>query len=159
MSLRQATQAALKFFPALSDVALLAARTKLTIMNVRSAVARHTRVTQRRSVLVLGRFLDVAAFALDLAVRAVQHVLGAFVVVEVPQRPRAGVVATLTAHAQLQFMAVILLVARITIFGCIFEAQRQMTTFAGGGNVSPGECELRQPMVVAFHLPDAVGVA
>jgi len=87
MSLRQPTQTALKFFPALRHVALFAALTKLPIVNIRSAMARHTGVPQRGCILTLGRLLRMAALAANFAVRAVEHILGALVVIEVPQRP------------------------------------------------------------------------
>lgn len=78
-------------------MALLTSDTKLPIMDIFALMARNAVAPHIRCVFAFGRFFLVATFTSDLTVRPIQYVLGAFVVVEIPQLPGPGVMAILTA--------------------------------------------------------------
>ena len=89
---------------------LLAAHTKLAIVNIIFSVASQTIAAHWRRIFVLGSLLGMATLASDLHVRSVQRVLGSLVVIEIPQGPGTGVVATLATHTQFLFVLVFFLV-------------------------------------------------
>lgn len=93
-----------------------------------------------------------------LHVRTIERILGPLVVVEIPQAPGAGVMATLAAHAQRLLMFVFLLVARKTVTRGVFETRRQMTALAGCRNMPSGQWEPGRGMVELFNLPGPVAV-
>jgi hypothetical protein len=78
-------------------MALLTSNAKLPIMHIFTLMARNAIASHVRCIFALRRFISVAAFTSDLAVSPVQYVLGALVVVEIPQLPGSGVMAILTA--------------------------------------------------------------
>ena len=78
-------------------------------MNIIFAVAGQAIAANRRGIFALGRRLFVATFTTHLHVRAIQNVLGSLVVVEIPQAPGTGVMATLATHTQRLFVFVFFL--------------------------------------------------
>lgn len=127
-------------------------------MNIIFAVTGQAVAANRRCIFALGRGLFVATFTKHLDVCTIQRVLGSLVVVEIPQAPGSGVMATLATHAQLLFVLVFLLMARKTISGRILEARRLMATLAGRGHMASSKRKPRQRMVEFLNLPGLVTV-
>jgi hypothetical protein len=97
LRLKAVTGTALKLFPAFGHMALLTSDTKLAIMHVFALMARNAIAAHVRGVFAFRRFFLVTTLASNLAVSTIQYVLGAFVVVEIPQLPGSGVMAIFTA--------------------------------------------------------------
>ena len=81
-------------------------------MRVVAAVAGDTGLRHRADVLARRRGERVAGLACNTAMPAFEFVVGALLVVEVPQLPVARVVAPFAALAEAEFVLVVLLVAR-----------------------------------------------
>jgi hypothetical protein len=97
LRLKAVTGTALKFFPTFGYMALLTSDAKLAIMHVFTLMARNATAAHVGCVFAFRCFFLMAAFTSDLAVSPIQYVLGAFVVVEIPQLPGSGVMAIFTA--------------------------------------------------------------
>jgi hypothetical protein len=97
LRLKAVSGTALKFFPAFGHMALLTPDAKLAIMHVFTLMARDAIAPHVRGVFAFRCFFLVTALTSNLAVRPIQHILGAFVVVEIPQLPGPGVMAIFTA--------------------------------------------------------------
>ena len=122
-------------------------------------MACQTVATHRRCIFAFGCFLGVTFFAADLAVRTIKHVFGALVMVEVPQSPRPGVMATLTTQAQFLLVLVFFFVAGVTLPRRILETRGLVAGFTSCNNVSTGQWKARQRMIEFAHFPVTVVVA
>ena len=130
-------------------MATLALLAKPSLMNVLAIVATGTGI--RRQHLVAGHRLLMAIGAFGLLVGSVNPVLGAFVVVEIPDFPVAGIVATLALLAQTQFVLVFLLMARPAIRLGVLEFRRFMALLAVGLDMLAQQREFRL-VVVEAHI-------
>lgn len=124
-------------------MALFAAHTKLTVMDIFGPMTRHAVVAQRRGILAFGCLLLVTALASHFTVRPVKFVFTAFVVIEVPQLPGTGVVAALATHTKFELVLVFLLVTGETVTRSVFESRCQVATLAGCRNMPSGKREPR----------------
>lgn len=103
-----------------------------------------------------GRFLLVATLARHFAVLTVEPIGRTLIVVEVPQRPGAGVVATLATRTKLLLVLVFLLVTGKTIAWRVLETGALVTALASGRDVPTGQREACQPMVKLGDAPRTI---
>ena len=136
-----------------------AAHAKLTIVCVVLAVAADAVVAHGRRILALRRGLAVATLASYLEVPAIQPVLGALVVVEIPDQPGPCVVAALALFAEFELVLVFLLVTREAVARRIFEPAGLMALVAFDRHVFPSQREAGLGVVKARGFPGAVAVA
>ena len=80
-------------------------------MHIFGLMTRHAVAAKGCSILVFGGLLLVTLDTTDLAVRAIEHIFGSLVMIEVPQDPRPCVVTTLTTLTQGEFVFVFFFVA------------------------------------------------
>ena len=132
---------------------------KLAVVGIVCTMAGYASGAHRRRVLAPGCLLLVAAFALDLFMCAVQRVLCAFGVVEIPYRPCTGVMATFAALSKLELVFVFLLVAGIAVPWRFPEEGVLVAVLADDGNVFSGQRKPAQVMVELVDLPGAVAMA
>ena len=121
-------------------------------------MACHAVRTHWCRVFSLRRFLFVAAFALDLFVRTIQWIFGAFGVVKLPDRPGAGVVAALAVLPKLELVLVFFFVARIAVARRVFKQGGLVTVLAHHSAMTPGERKTAQIVVKLVDFPRTVAV-
>jgi hypothetical protein len=139
-------------------VTLLTAHTKLTVMHILTLMARDAIASQVRCIFAFRCFFLMAAFTGKLAMRAVQSVIGAFVMIEIPQLPGSGVMAILTAFTEFEFVLIFLLVASVAFPGRILVTSCLVAALASGSNVPPRERKTRQTVVKLLYFPVFVSV-
>jgi len=138
---------------------LLTAHAKLAVMDVLILVTTDAITAQWGCILASRCLLLMATRTTDFPMRAVKHIFGLLVVIEVPELPGACVVAGLALHTQGQLVLVFLFVAAITIARRIFKSWRLVTTLAGCHNVPTGQWELGYAMIKLSDEPSTVVVA
>jgi len=153
------THAIADCFPVVGPMALLAAIAKLTVMHVVSGVAGDAGTAQWRRGLALGGWLLVTALAAHLAVRAIEAVFRAPVMVEVPHRPGAGVMAGIALTAQPFLVLVLGRVTGITVTRGIPVTAGLVAALARCGGVAPSQGKARARMVELGHGPGLVAMA
>lgn len=139
-------------------MALLAPYTKLPIMNIFTLVARNAIATYRGCIFTFWCFIFVTAFTSHLTMRTIQHILGLFVVIEIPQLPRSGVMAVLTAFTQFELVLIFPLVASVAFLRGILVTSCLVAALASGGDVPAGQWKFCQTMVKLLNFPVFVGV-
>ena len=145
--------------PVRHGVALFAANAELAVVDVVAPMTGDAGVAHRRGVAALGRLALMAGFAGHLAVRTVELVVGALVVVVVPHRPGPRVVTRLAALTEPELVLVVLLVAAETIARRIAVARRQMAGLARHHQVPSGQRVTRSGVVESRDLPGRIAVA
>lgn len=91
--------------------------------------------------------------------RPVQPVLGPKVVIEAPDGPSTGVVASFATHTKSLFVFVVLCMAGHTIARRIFVTRCFMAAFAGHHHMPPSQREARKTVVEFGDFPRPVTVA
>jgi hypothetical protein len=79
---------------------LLTSHTELSIVGIVTAVATYAVAANGRCIFTFRSCLLVATFAGNFAVRALQTVFSLGIVVEAPDGPGSGVVASVAAHTK-----------------------------------------------------------
>src|SRR5882672_1167594 len=139
-------------------MATLATVAERAIVRVVTAMARKTRARQPGDLLARRRGLKMAALARDLAMRPLELVVAALVVVEVPQLPVARAVAGLAAFTEFELVLVVLLVAGETFALRVLVPAGLVTLLAFDGDVAPGQRKFGASMVERRGLPVAIDV-
>lgn len=101
----------------------------------------------------------MTALTTYLSMCTVQNILGALVMIEIPQLPRSGVVASLTPLTELEFVMIVFFVTRITILRCVLVTSCLVTTLACRSDMAPGQWELGETVVKLLNFPIFVCVA
>ena len=148
-----------KLFPARWRMAVVAARTKRTVMGVVASVAAHALPVQRRRGLAGRCRLAVAGRAGQRGMGGGQRIVGLGLVVEVPQSPVAHAVAAVATLAQAGLVLVVLAVTADAVAWRIAVAQAQVAIGALDGDMAAGQRKARAGVVEAGFFPGYRGMA
>jgi len=101
----------------------------------------------------------MTGLASHAAMPALEFVLAAFVVIELPQLPVARAVARLTGFAEFELVRVILLVARVTLARRVLVATGLVALLAVDRDVATGQREFSATVIERRRVPVAIDVA
>src|SRR5882672_10655748 len=139
-------------------MATLAAVAECAIVRVVTAMARKTCTRERGDLLARRRGLKMAGLASDSAMRPLELVVAALVVVEFPQLPVARAVAGLAAFTEFELVLVVLLVAGETFALRVLVPAGLVTLFAFDRDMAPGQRKFGAAVVERRGLPVAIDV-